>query len=251
MPTALVVIAHPDDESYPFAGTLSALAAAGWRCVVHCATSGEAGERQDEGGFGDLGAERRRELVRACEVLGAERPVFWGLRDGHLAGSRPRGEQVAAAISDAGADLVLSLGPDGAYGHPDHLALHRWVREGCERARAPLLEAAFPKGLFTPQYWKCRGAGTLGSLPPFGPDALGTDAPDIRLPLSHELRERKVAALAAHRSQLPGGDPLALFPPGIVDRLLVEEWFVVMREGPGVEAVRRLARSLGPCSAGP
>src|SRR6185437_15847670 len=41
--TALVVVAHPDDETLMMGGTLARLAAGGWRVVVLSVTRGEAG----------------------------------------------------------------------------------------------------------------------------------------------------------------------------------------------------------------
>ena len=49
MPALLAIIPHPDDESYSFGGTLALAAAASWRCLVQCATSGERGKRHDGG----------------------------------------------------------------------------------------------------------------------------------------------------------------------------------------------------------
>lgn len=39
----LVVLAHPDDESFPLGGTLAKYAAAGVEITLVCATKGEAG----------------------------------------------------------------------------------------------------------------------------------------------------------------------------------------------------------------
>ena len=54
MPTLLAVIAHPDDESYSFGGTLALAAQAGWRCHVLSLTSGEGGKRNDGGPDGQV-----------------------------------------------------------------------------------------------------------------------------------------------------------------------------------------------------
>ena len=41
------------------------------------------------------------------------------------------------------------------------------------------------------------------------------------------VRGRKLAAISAHRSQLPGGDPYALFPPGVLAGCLDVERFTI------------------------
>ncbi len=245
MPAVLAVAPHPDDESYPFGGLLALLARAGWRCFVLAATLGEAGERHDGGSDVPLAAVRSGELREACRVLGAEPPILWSLPDGGLASLPSRGEELAALVAELGAEVILSLGPDGAYGHQDHLAVHRWTREAAERSGAALLEATFAPGLFLPQYERCRSGGLLGDAPLIRPHELGSANPDIVLPLTPELRSLKRAAIAAHRSQLPGGEPEALFPRGIVETLLEREAFAVPRGGPAVDALRRLVRSRG------
>jgi len=245
MPVALAVAPHPDDEAYPFGGLLALLAGAGWRCFVLAATLGEAGERHDGACGEPLAMVRARELREACRLLGAEPPLLWRLPDGGLAGLPSRGEELARLVAELGAELLLSLGPDGAYGHPDHVAAHRWTREASERSGTALLEAVFAPRLFLPQYERCRSAGVLGDPPLLAPDQLGSGSCDIVLQLTPTLRSRKRAAIAAHRSQLPGGEPEALFPRGIVEALLDRESYAIVQGGPAVDAVRRLVRSLG------
>ncbi|MGE5594840.1 MAG: PIG-L deacetylase family protein [Hyphomicrobiales bacterium] len=227
MARALAIIPHPDDESYSFGGTLARLAADGWTCGVVAATNGDQGHRHDGGPTGSeaLAAVRRAELAESCRVLGCELLEAWGLPDGALRELSTQAGHVREVLRRFAPHLVLTLGEDGAYGHPDHIAVHRWVREGWEAAgRGPaLLFAAFPKGLFVPQYEKC--ISMMGDPPQPPASAIG----DERFDLVADIRgvaAAKLAAIAAHRSQLPGGDPHAIFPPGIVAALLEREWFV-------------------------
>jgi LmbE family N-acetylglucosaminyl deacetylase len=232
MPMLVVVTPHPDDEAYPFGGVMALAARARWRVVLHCATSGEAGERYDGGEATPrvLGPRREQELAASCQVLGAEPPVLWHLPDG---GVRPTADAVArlaTALTDAAPDLVLTLGADGAYGHPDHLAVHRWVTGAWTALaqRPPLLFAAFPAGLFAPHWDACRAM--FGDPPNPPRAALGRAPLHYTVPI-RSAAETKLAALGAHRSQLPEGDPRRLFPPGIIDALLEEEWFTDARGG--------------------
>jgi LmbE family N-acetylglucosaminyl deacetylase len=98
------------------------------------------------------------------------------------------------------------------------------VLDAVMRAGRPpaLLWSVFPPGLFLPQYEKC--IGMMGDPPDPPAEAIGTDAWDYEIDI-HAVRETKLAAIAAHRSQLPGGDPEAIFPPGIVAALLDAERF--------------------------
>ena len=65
--------------------------------------------------------------------------------------------------------------------------------------------------------------------------AIGSAPSHYTVP-TRQLPRTKLASVRAHRSQLPGGDPEALFPPGIVAALLEEEWFTdaTGRENPAV-----------------
>lgn len=230
MPRILALVPHPDDEAYSVGGTLALAARAGWTCTVIACSAGEAGNCYTGEAVrpADVGALRLRELAAACAALGACPGVSPRLPDGGLARFPRLPSVVAAAIDACQPDLVFTLGPDGAYGHPDHLALHRAVVAAVEAMPAPpaLLFAAFPRGLFRPQYELCRPL--LGDPPALAAADLGVEAPDFRIPI-RAAAPAKLAAIAAHRSQLPGGDPEAIFPPGIVRALLAEEWFLLHR----------------------
>ncbi|MEO6398373.1 MAG: PIG-L family deacetylase [Tepidiformaceae bacterium] len=231
MPMLLALIAHPDDESYSFGGTLALAARAGWRCQVICLTSGEAGKRHDGGPISRaaVGLARERELARSCALLGAASPEFWRLPDGHLREHPPQVNRLRAEIETRRPDMLLSLGTDGAYGHPDHIAAYACLLEAWRvlpAPRPPLLLAAFPLALFLPQYEKCRSM--MGEPPRPAPAEIGSGPWHYELPI-RAVAALKLAAVACHRSQLPGGDPEAIFPPGIIPRLLQTERFADAR----------------------
>ena len=224
----LVLTPHPDDEAYAFGGLIALATDAGWTCAVECASAGEKGKRHDGGDTSPeaVGRVRLEELAESCAILGAEPPRCWGLPDGGLREQPSQAARIRELVAEHDPMLVLSLGADGAYGHPDHIALHRWVLEtwdGMNEAPA-LLFAAFPRGLFIPQWEKC--LGMMGDPPSPTPAEIGVEAPHVSIRIE-EAAQRKLSAVAAHRSQLPGGDPEALFPPAIVAATLREEWFTV------------------------
>jgi N-acetyl-1-D-myo-inositol-2-amino-2-deoxy-alpha-D-glucopyranoside deacetylase len=141
-----------------------------------------------------------------------------------------------------GAHVAMVMGPDGVYGHPDHLAMHRWVllAHACYEFERPLLVMpVFPRGLFLPQYEKCLEAGTLGARPELKGRHIGADTSRAQALDIRSVAARKLAAIACHRSQLPGGDPRALFPPGIVDQLLETEYYEVAGEIPVISPEER------------
>jgi N-acetyl-1-D-myo-inositol-2-amino-2-deoxy-alpha-D-glucopyranoside deacetylase len=143
----------------------------------------------------------------------------------------------------------VTLGADGAYGHPDHLAVHRWVVDAWRAVgppRPPLLFAAFTPGLFVPQYEKC--IAMMGDPPDPPAHVIGAARIDYELAIRSVVSQKR-AALAAHRSQLPAGDPAALFPPGIVAALLEVERFTDA-DGHAVAATRALLTSLADWELG-
>lgn len=228
----LAVVPHPDDESYSMGATLHLAARSGADVTVLCATRGERGEDFSTES-GDLASRRTAELVASCAALGVQPPRFLDFPDGGLA-ALPPGRLEAAlveALHAHGPDVVLALGADGAYGHADHLALGVSLTEalGWQRPEPRVLRAAFPSGLFLDQ-WRRMTAGVNAELVGGEPPRLGVEpgAVDARVAVAG-AREVKLAAITAHRSQLPDGEPQSLFPAGIVEALLGEEWFLLER----------------------
>jgi LmbE family N-acetylglucosaminyl deacetylase len=127
---------------------------------------------------------------------------------------------IAGLIDGIQPDLLLALGADGAYGHPDHLAVHAWVRAcwvALGATRPALLYRVFPPGLFLPQYELC--IGMMGDPPHPAAAEIGGEGAHYTVDTSSVGVARR-ASIAAHRTQLPGGQPDALFPADIVSRLL-------------------------------
>jgi len=235
VPTLLAVIPHPDDESYSFAATMAAAALSGWDCRVVCASAGGAGKRYDGLPFHrpPLAEKRVQELGASCELLGAAPPECWGLVDGGLRTGVSHSARVAKAIVACAPQVVLTLGADGAYGHPDHLAVHEWVTTAWKEAEAyrrpALLFPVFAPGLFVPQWKRCRSM--MGEPPNPPAESLGRDEAHYSLAIGR-LAAVKRSAIAAHRSQLPRGRAEALFPAGLVDALMDTERFEDARGAP-------------------
>ena len=130
-PRLLAVLAHPDDESLGFGGTLARYAAAGADVRVLTATRGEAG-RHGEGphpGKAEVGHLREAELRAACDVLGVREVSVGGFPDGGLH-EVPLADALAWLVPEMSTirpDVILTFGPDGAYGHPDHIAVGQWA----------------------------------------------------------------------------------------------------------------------------
>lgn len=215
----LAIFAHPDDEAWAAGGTLARL---GEAATVVCASAGEAGaDRRGRGG--DLGALRRAELEASCAALGVAGPVWLGEPDGQV-----QGAGVAALLDRWNPDAVISLGDDGAYHHVDHLRLVASIRAAlAERPGTCGLFCVFPPGLFHPVWRSLRRSGFPGVPKGLGPDSFGSERADLVVDIA-AVAQRKLAAVAAHVSQLPGDDPRGFLRPGLLDELLEVERFDVV-----------------------
>lgn len=128
------VLAHPDDESRLVGGTLARAAAAGAAVSLYCATSGEAGDARRSPA--ETAALRDGELRAACAALGIGELWLDGFADGGLADvdADTVTARIVRFLRTTRAQVVITFGPDGRTGHPDHVAV------GC-RAEAAFVAA--------------------------------------------------------------------------------------------------------------
>ncbi len=127
----MAVFAHPDDEAFGTGGTLSKYAAEGGDVHLVTATRGEAGQiaEPDLATSADLPFVRQQELRCACEIYGIHPPRFLDYPDGLLPLIH-QGQavgKVVRLIRELRPEVVITFGPDGIYGHYDHIAVHRWT----------------------------------------------------------------------------------------------------------------------------
>jgi LmbE family N-acetylglucosaminyl deacetylase len=144
----MAILAHPDDESLGLGGALARYAAEGVEITIVTATRGERGRfRGERGGPNHPGPEglariREAELRAAARVLGAREPILLGLPDGALDRANPREivSRIAAHIRAVRPQVVLTFAPDGAYGHPDHIAISQFAAAAIVAAADPRAE---------------------------------------------------------------------------------------------------------------
>jgi LmbE family N-acetylglucosaminyl deacetylase len=123
----MCVLAHPDDESLGMGGALAKYAAEGVETYVVTATKGERGRSGSKEpltleAVGDI---RDAELQAAASVLGVRDVSFLGYCDGALDRANPTEAigRIVAQLRRVKPQVVLTFAPDGAYGHPDHIAV--------------------------------------------------------------------------------------------------------------------------------
>jgi LmbE family N-acetylglucosaminyl deacetylase len=128
----MAVLAHPDDESLGFGGTLAKYASEGVDVFLLTATRGDGGryrghraDDREHPGAAALAKIREAELRAACSVLGVRAVSLLDYADRYLDRASPREvvADIAGHLRQIRPDVVVTFAPDGAYGHPDHIAI--------------------------------------------------------------------------------------------------------------------------------
>jgi LmbE family N-acetylglucosaminyl deacetylase len=138
----LAVLAHPDDESLGFGGTLAKYSAEGVATYLVTATRGERGRFGAAGKNGDpieVGRVRERELRAAAATLGVREVCVLGYPDSAV-DDVPVDAAIHAIVSHIRRiqpHVVVTFGPDGAYGHPDHIAISQFTTAAAVCATDP------------------------------------------------------------------------------------------------------------------
>jgi len=136
MKKLMAILAHPDDESLGVGGTLAKYATEGVDVALLTATRGERGrfhghraEEEEHPGAAALAGIREQELRAAVSVLGVRRVSLLDYPDQQLACANPHEAiaSIACELRRSRPDVVVTFGPDGAYGHPDHIAISQFT----------------------------------------------------------------------------------------------------------------------------
>lgn len=223
----VAVHAHPDDEAITTGGSLFDLARRGADVLVVTCTLGEEGEvigaplAQLSNDHADqLGGFRLAELGRALSVLGVRGRFLGGagrFRDSGMAGSpahqNPRAfvnsgveavDLLARILEVERPHLLITYGPDGGYGHPDHLRAHEITHAAAQQVDVPrilwtvsdLAETTAGVAAITqvPAGWDLPGADYLENA--------GVEKHDLAVELDAAALAAKREAMRAHATQI-------------------------------------------------
>lgn len=219
----VLVHAHPDDEAITTGGTIATLTARGADVLVVTCTLGEEGEVIGEpyqhlvaDEADQLGGFRIHELHASLAALGARGAFLGGagrFRDSGMEGSaasqNPRAfvnagndavEKLAAIFATERPHVVITYGPDGGYGHPDHIHAHKITHAAAKLTDVPrilwtvrlehetvaLMPAEAPAG------WRLPQPGELD----------GVSSSDLSISLNDASYSAKIQSMRAHATQL-------------------------------------------------
>ncbi len=140
----LVVVAHPDDESFGLGAVIDRQASGGAAVHVLCYTHGEASTLNETSA--DLNQAREAELRSASAELGAASATLLNYPDGHLAGIRPAllAGHITSLIARHQPEGLLVFDDTGITGHRDHQAASRAAVWAATGAGLPVLAWALP-----------------------------------------------------------------------------------------------------------
>lgn len=136
----LVVLAHPDDETFICGGTLAKYAAEGAEITLVTATRGEMGRRMGNPPYLNretMGAAREQELREACDCLGIRHLHFLDIRDKtvEFIDEESLTARIEEFIDRMKPDVILTFNERWG-GHPDHCAIGKVTRKAYRRSGA-------------------------------------------------------------------------------------------------------------------
>jgi len=248
MATLVAFHAHPDDETIIQGGSLAKAVDEGHRVVIVYATDGDHGEVPD--GLlaeGETLVERRRaEAERSAEALGTARLVWLGYGDSGMAGTADNddpgsfwqadvekaAEGLASVLREEAADVLTIYDPQGNYGHPDHIQVHRVGLRAAELAGVPeVFEVTFSRdhvrGLVAAAI--ASGEAPSEDMPDFDDPDLVFGMPDETITTRVDVTpwlDRKRAAMEAHASQIHDMAMFLAMPPETFAMALGTEFYI-------------------------
>jgi LmbE family N-acetylglucosaminyl deacetylase len=199
----LLILAHPDDETFFAGGAIARYASANVRVGLVCATRGERGATGNLCSIEELPRVREGELRDAARILGVRDLSLLPYQDQKL-WAAPADEirrYIVTAIRAQRPRIVITFDPNGANQHSDHIAISRFAMDAIAAAADP-------------RWYSETGAAHLvervlwpAPIVPFelsrAKNAARQPGVDFLLDAG-EFRESKRAALRAHRTQFPG-----------------------------------------------
>lgn len=259
MKRLMAIFAHPDDEAFSIGGTLAQIAGEKVDITLVVATRGEEGEiaaaiPADRSSLGEV---REDELNCAADALGVDQLYVLGYRDSGMEGTpanadprafinAPEEEVIATLVGlirDHRPDVVITFEPNGGYGHPDHIAIHRYARQAFFDAGDPeaypqigdkwqasrLYYTAIPRSFFDEMRQRMIEEGIDSS----NLDWLDSDNNrwreediDLIVDVSGSVEE-KWAALECHQTQFGPDHLFRRLPDRISKELLGREYFAL------------------------
>lgn len=230
---ALLVHAHPDDETINNGATMALYAALGAQVTLVTCTRGEEGEvltpeltHLASSATDKLGEHRETELANAMQALGIKDFRFLAQGEGKYRDSGMMGTEqnnrpdvfwqadlevasdyLVQVIEEVKPHILITYDEIGGYGHPDHIQAHRVAMRASEKSNWKIQKIywnTMPKSVLAESMAKMKelgsdffGAESVDDLPFAKDDSFVTTLID-----GNVFVEAKLAAMRAHHTQI-------------------------------------------------
>lgn len=251
----MTVFAHPDDEAFGVAGSLTKYSREGIATVVVAATRGEVGTIFNPAAATEenLPQVREEELRRACKIMGVSKFRFLGYRDGDLENCdfKEAIGKIVQVVRELKPVVIITFGPEGVTGHHDHITIGRlataaFFAAGDENAYLEQLHngllphkpkklyyVAPPRGRFRAMRQKMVELGL--ATPAEEPERDNFGVPDevitTRVDISAYAQE-KLKAILSHDSQIALDSPFRRAPNEMAPFFFSQEQFTLVAPSP-------------------
>ena len=253
---ALLVHAHPDDETINNGATMAKMVSEGVTVTLVTCTRGEEGEvlvpelaHLASSAEDKLGEHRVIELANAMEELGVKDHRFLGnYRDSGMMGTpqndhpncfwkadvEEAAKKLAAIIDEVKPQVLITYDEFGGYGHPDHIQAHRVAMRASEISAWQIEKI----------YWnimpKSVVAKGIEAMKDQGSDFFGAenvdDLPFVKddsfvsaLVHAPEQVEKKMAAMKAHATQITVDGPFFALSNNLGVQVFGDEYYTLVK----------------------
>ena len=257
---ALLVHAHPDDETINNGATMAMYAALGVDVTLVTCTRGEEGEvlveeHAHKAASNDdlLGEHRVLELADAMKELGIKDFRFLGepstqYRDSGMMGTEPNERpdcfwqadfdaatnQLVKVIDEVKPHVLITYDEFGGYGHPDHIQAHRIAMAASEKSEWQISKIywnVMPRSVIQEGIDKMKelgsdffGAESADDLPFAKDDSFVTTLID-----GNSYVEQKMAAMRAHATQIAVDGPFFALSNNLGLQVWGHEYYTLVR----------------------
>lgn len=274
----LLVHAHPDDESICNGATMAKYVAEGAHVTLVTCTLGEEGEiipsdlahlgadREDTLGryrLGELASAMRELGVRDHRILGGpgcyRDSGMMGVPQNTRPGSFWQADPETAAphlveiVRGTRPQVLVTYGPDGGYGHPDHIRAHQVAMRAAVLAADPAYRPDLGGAhTIAKVYWNCVPVSHLeaaleplvAEMRPFPKAASPADVSGVvaddevtTVVDGRDFAGRKAAAMRAHATQIEVREPYFALSNGLGQPIMAQEFYRLACGEPGADSM--------------
>gem|GEM_PF-673848 len=218
----LIVVAHPDDESFLAAGTIHANHIAGGENHIFCASLGERGFNYLQSKTPiDIKKIRKSELLKVSKYLKINRLKVANFPDGSILSHINEFEKnIKNFIQRSNPDYIISFGNDGYTGHKDHIVVGEVTKKLSDLFKIPFVRFCKPSATVCEKIDDHLTAKRRNGV--YAAECLEKEKANIKIKIDPVV---KLKALSMHESQFEGLNPHKIFPKKIANHVLRYEYF--------------------------